>query len=215
MCCTSSTCFKLNSLQLRVLLENYRPRAPHEPHIPPDLVNRVVAVAASTADELARSEGKSVRLEEDPDLQLPFLLPEDGYSIDHVRGIPTGLADFLEPIMSAGVARLLLNNQATGAWNVYMKNAPVDTLPRPQQQAEARGAPGSPRGGPGSPRGGPGSPRGADSAVELVSLDKYNGSLGLSIVAATGEGQQDKGIYIKSVVKGGGAERDGRLRAGQ
>ena len=97
----SSTCFKLNSLQLRALLESYMP-APGEPHIPGELLQRVVAVAQSMSDELLRSEGREVRLEEDPDLQLPFLLPEDGYSCDIVKGVPNGLTEFLMPVTSTG-----------------------------------------------------------------------------------------------------------------
>ena len=55
-----STCFKLNSLQLRALLENYIP-GPGEPRIQPELIARVVGVAQSTADELTRSDGRDVR----------------------------------------------------------------------------------------------------------------------------------------------------------
>ena len=62
----------------------------------------MVAVAKNTADELTRSDGRDVRLEEEPDLQLPFLLPEDGYSCDIVRGVPNGLAEFLEPLSQTG-----------------------------------------------------------------------------------------------------------------
>ena len=54
------------------------------------------------SDELLRSEGREVRLEEDQDLQLPFLLPEDGYSCDIVKGVPSGLADFLLPVTNTG-----------------------------------------------------------------------------------------------------------------
>ena len=39
-----------------------------------------------------------MRLEEDFVLQLPFLLPEDGYSCDIVRGVPGGLVDFVAPL---------------------------------------------------------------------------------------------------------------------
>lgn len=67
-----------------------------------ELIDHVVAVAENTADELARSDGREVQLEEDPDLQLPFLLPEDGYSCDVVRSIPNGLQDFLEPLLQRG-----------------------------------------------------------------------------------------------------------------
>lgn len=72
-----------------------------------DLIENVVAVAENTADELARSDGREVRLEEDPDLQLPFLLPEDGYSCDVVRNIPNGLQEFLDPLCQRGKSRHL------------------------------------------------------------------------------------------------------------
>lgn len=67
-----------------------------------ELIESVVAVAENTADELARSDGREVQLEEDPDLQLPFLLPEDGYSCDVVRNIPNGLQEFLDPLCQRG-----------------------------------------------------------------------------------------------------------------
>ena len=56
----SSTCFKLNSLQLQRLLQNYIPSS-NEARIPPDLIHRVVTVAQNTADELTRSDGRDVR----------------------------------------------------------------------------------------------------------------------------------------------------------
>lgn len=68
----------------------------------------MVAVAENTADELARSDGREVQLEEDPDLQLPFLLPEDGYSCDVVRNLPNGLQDFLEPLLQRGKSEILI-----------------------------------------------------------------------------------------------------------
>ena len=36
----------------------------------------------------------------------------------------------------------------------------------------------------------------------------------ISAVCCQGEGQRERGIYIKSVVPGGGAAADGRLQAG-
>ena len=51
----------------------------------------LVSVARNTADDLTRSEGREVSVEEETDLQLPFLLPEDGYSSDIVKGIPQGV----------------------------------------------------------------------------------------------------------------------------
>jgi afadin len=97
----SSTCFKLNSLQLRTLLSHYQP-GPGEPRVPPELVSQLVSVAMSTADEQTRTEGRAVQLQEDADLLLPFLLPEDGYSSEIIKHIPNGLGEFIDPLMHAG-----------------------------------------------------------------------------------------------------------------
>lgn len=97
----SSTCFKLNSLQLRSLLTHYIPE-PNEPSVPAAFVERVVSIAENMADELTRTDGREVRLEEDGDLHLPFLLPEDGYSCETIRGIPNGLSEFVRPLENGG-----------------------------------------------------------------------------------------------------------------
>uniref|UniRef100_A0A4W6EU06 Afadin, adherens junction formation factor n=1 Tax=Lates calcarifer TaxID=8187 RepID=A0A4W6EU06_LATCA len=177
-----NTCFKLNSLQLHALMTNYH-CAPDEPYIPPELIDHVVAVAENTADELARSDGREVQLEEDPDLQLPFLLPEDGYSCDVVRSLPNGLQDFLEPLLQRGFCRLTPHPRSPGTWTVHFEG---DSLNQPMRK---------------------------EPEVVTVTLKKHNG-MGLSIVAAKGAGQEKLGIYIKSVVKGGAADMDGRLAAG-
>lgn len=67
-----------------------------------DLIDSVVAVAENTADELLRNQGQEVTLEEDPQLQLPFLLPEDRYSCEVIRGVPPGLKEFLNPLAGIG-----------------------------------------------------------------------------------------------------------------
>uniref|UniRef100_A0A4W5NLM3 Afadin n=1 Tax=Hucho hucho TaxID=62062 RepID=A0A4W5NLM3_9TELE len=170
-----NTCFKLNSLQLNALMTNYH-CAPDEPYIPPELIDHVVAVAENTADELARSDGREVQLEEDPDLQLPFLLPEDGYSCDVVRNIPNGFQEFLDPLCQRG------------CYSVVGSQSEAE-LARVCSQMRK------------------------EPEVVTVTLKKHNG-MGLSIVAAKGAGQDKLGIYIKSVVKGGAAEVDGRLAAG-
>uniref|UniRef100_A0A7N8Y423 Afadin n=1 Tax=Mastacembelus armatus TaxID=205130 RepID=A0A7N8Y423_9TELE len=181
-----STCFKLNSLQLHALMTHYH-CAPDEPYIPPELIDHVVAVAENTADELARSDGREVQLEEDPDLQLPFLLPEDGYSCDVVRSIPNGLQDFLDPLLQRGFCRLVPHPRSPGTWTVHFEGADCDTHFSAPMRKEPE--------------------------VVTVTLKKHNG-MGLSIVAAKGAGQEKLGIYIKSVVKGGAADMDGRLAAG-
>ena len=68
-----------------------------------ELIDNVVAVAEHTADELIRTDGREVRLGEDEELQLPFLLPEDGYSCDIIRGVPQGLQEFLQLLIETGM----------------------------------------------------------------------------------------------------------------
>ncbi|XP_034383051.1 afadin isoform X8 [Cyclopterus lumpus] len=187
-----NTCFKLNSLQLHALMTNYH-CAPDEPYIPPELIDHVVAVAENTADELARSDGREVQLEEDPDLQLPFLLPEDGYSCDVVRSLPNGLQDFLEPLLQRGFCRLVPHPRSPGTWTVHFEGADCDSHFSAADSSEMQMK--------------------KDPEVVTVTLKKHNG-MGLSIVAAKGAGQEKLGIYIKSVVKGGAADVDGRLAAG-
>nr|XP_057920151.1 afadin isoform X11 [Doryrhamphus excisus] len=187
-----STCFKLNSLQLYALMTNYH-CAPDEPYIPPELIDHVVAVAENTADELARSDGREVQLEEDPDLQLPFLLPEDGYSCDVVRNLPNGLQDFLDPLLQRGFCRLTPHPRSPGTWTVHFEGADCDNHFSAADNSDM--------------------PMRKEPEVVTVTLKKHNG-MGLSIVAAKGAGQEKLGIYIKSVVKGGAADMDGRLAAG-
>ncbi|XP_060907593.1 afadin isoform X16 [Labrus mixtus] len=187
-----NTCFKLNSLQLHALMTNYH-CAPDEPYIPPELIDHVVGVAENTADELARSDGREVQLEEDPDLQLPFLLPEDGYSCDVVRSLPNGLQDFLEPLLQRGFCRLVPHPRSPGTWTVHFEGADCDSHFSAADNSEMQMR--------------------KEPEVVTVTLKKHNG-MGLSIVAAKGAGQEKLGIYIKSVVKGGAADVDGRLAAG-
>ncbi|XP_053077938.1 afadin isoform X7 [Acinonyx jubatus] len=189
----NSTCFKLNSLQLQALLQNYH-CAPDEPFIPTDLIENVVAVAENTADELARSDGREVQLEEDPDLQLPFLLPEDGYSCDVVRNVPNGLQEFLDPLCQRGFCRLIPHARSPGTWTIYFEGADYESHLLRENTELAQ-------------------PLRKEPEIITVTLKKQNG-MGLSIVAAKGAGQDKLGIYVKSVVKGGAADVDGRLAAG-
>ncbi|XP_062428168.1 afadin isoform X11 [Rhea pennata] len=189
----NSTCFKLNSLQLQALLQNYH-CAPDEPLIPTELIENVVTVAENTADELARSDGREVQLEEDPDLQLPFLLPEDGYSCDVVRNVPGGLQEFLDPLCQRGFCRLIPHPRSPGTWTIYFEGADYESQLLHENAELAQ-------------------PLRKEPEIITVTLKKQNG-MGLSIVAAKGAGQDKLGIYVKSVVKGGAADVDGRLAAG-
>ncbi|XP_023710210.1 uncharacterized protein LOC111865986 isoform X4 [Cryptotermes secundus] len=194
----SSTCFKLNSLQLRALLSKYQPTS-DEPRLPHELIENVVRVAENVADELARSDGREVRLEEERELQLPFLLPEDGYSCDVVRGVPQGLAEFLAPLQHAGLCRMSTQPTSSGLWTIYMTHEPNPGARSPSAMSNRSGGYPPPR---------------QEPEIQVIKLNKSNNGMGLSIVAAKGAGQDRLGIYIKSVVKGGAADADGQLQAG-
>ncbi|XP_044313346.1 afadin isoform X2 [Drosophila rhopaloa] len=175
------SCFRLNSLQMAALLQQEK--------LPRNLVDTAIRMAESVADELTRADGREVRLEESPELHLALLLPDDGFSCDVVRGIPTGLVDFLNPLQQQGMCRLAAQPTSIGLWTVYMhqfnarsSSAMSNKLPQPE--------------------------------LQLIKLHKNSNGMGLSIVAAKGAGQEKLGIYIKSVVPGGAADADGRLQAG-
>ncbi|CAG2054200.1 unnamed protein product, partial [Timema podura] len=164
----SSTCFKLNSLQLRALLSKYQ-STPEEPRLPQELIENVVRVAENVADELARSDGREIRLEEDAELQLPFLLPEDGYSCDVVRGVPQGLAEFLAPLQQAGLCRMTTQPTSSGLWTIYMTHDHNNSVRSPSSMSNrsdgARCLPSHPE-------------------VQVIKLHKSASGMGLSIVAA-------------------------------
>lgn len=48
------------------------------------------------------ADGQEVYLQEDPNLELPFLIPEHGYSCDTMRGVPVGLEEYLEVAITSG-----------------------------------------------------------------------------------------------------------------
>ncbi|VVC26416.1 Hypothetical protein CINCED_3A012275 [Cinara cedri] len=190
----TSTCFKLNSIQLKALLVKYQP-ALDEPRLPHELIDNVVRVAENLADELARSDGREIRLEEEDELMITFVQPEEGFSYEVARGVPPGLIEFIQPLQQAGMCRLTLHSNASGLWTVYF-------LPNARSPSAL------------SNRSGGYSMQAPEPDVQTIRLHKSNNGMGLSIVAAKGAGQERLGIYIKSVVKGGAADADGRLQAG-
>ncbi|ESO87215.1 hypothetical protein LOTGIDRAFT_210615 [Lottia gigantea] len=198
----SSTCFKLNSVQLRCLLSQYIPE-PNEPPISPNFIKKLVEIAESMADLSTKSEGRDVMLEEDQDLHLPFLLPEDGYSCDNIRGIPNGLQEFIKPLSNSGICHMIPNNNSSGSWTVYMGEPRSLSSTPPKSQGMP--SPGAQVPGQNLPR---------EPEVQTVSFKKVDRSMGLSIVAAVGENQRERGIYVKSVVPNGAAALDGRLQTG-
>ncbi|PWA29591.1 hypothetical protein CCH79_00007950 [Gambusia affinis] len=184
-----TSCFKLNSLQLRTLMDGYM-YGPSEPQIPPGLTDAVATAAKASADNIILSEGGELRLTESLDLLLPFLLPRGGYSCETLRGVPQGFREFLEPICQKGLCCLTSVAESQGDWTAHFTentHTDGDLYLAAHRQPE----------------------------VENVTLHKpLNSGMGVSIVAAKGAGQSNLGIYVKSVVKGGPAEMSGKLAAG-
>ncbi|XP_054007820.1 afadin isoform X7 [Hylaeus anthracinus] len=197
----SSTCFKLNSLQVRALLQKYQPAA-DEPRLPAELIENVVRVAESVADTLARADGREIRLEEEPTLALALLLPEDGYSCEVIRGVPPGLAEFLAPLQRDGLCRMAPQPTSSGYWTIYMIDH-HNNFRSPSAMSNRSGGYSCHTGS--NP---------VQPEIHVIKLHKSTNGMGLSIVAAKGAGQDRLGIYIKSVVAGGAADADGRLTAG-
>merc|ERR1719242_1155611 len=214
----SSTCFKLNSLQLESLLSRYQP-AEHEAPISKELIQTIVRVARNTVDQLTEKEGRQVRLEEDFVLQLPFLLPEDNYSCDIIRGVHSGLVEFINPLQRHGLCFMTPQPTSSGFWTIYLDTPPPLT-PAPRSPSEVSQATFNPgemnmtdvrQVGPGGHQD-LGEPH-DQPEILTIRLSKTNG-MGLSIVAAKGNRNEKLGIYIKAVVEGGAAWQDGRLEAG-
>ncbi|XP_053594728.1 afadin isoform X2 [Microplitis demolitor] len=197
----SSTCLKLNSLQVRALLQKYQPTA-DEPRLTAELIENVVKVIENVTDTLIRADGREIRLEEEPSLALALLLPEDGYSCEIIRGVPQGLDEFLTPLQRDGLCKIAPQLTSSGYWTIYMIDHHNNFRSPSSMSNRSSGYAGHVFLSHGQPE------------IQIIKLQKSSNGMGLSIVAAKGAGQDRLGIYIKSVVSGGAAEIDGRLTAG-
>ncbi|XP_055086924.1 afadin-like [Periophthalmus magnuspinnatus] len=203
---TSDPCVEVRPVHIQALLQEYNYR-PHERDS--DWVAGLVSV-----DRL------DVPLEESLTLQQPLLLPEHGYCSQALQGVPPGLTEFMETVCKKGVCSVTPQPLASGDWTVHfgaLSCEMSDLEPRREPQVEPRREPQvEPRREPQvEPRREPQVEPRREPQVETVALDKpQNSGLGLSIVAAKGADQTELGIYIKSIVKGGPAEKSGRLSCG-
>ncbi|CAF3425822.1 unnamed protein product [Rotaria sp. Silwood2] len=87
------------------------------------LVKRnLLAAAYKYVDENLHREGALVQLAEEPELNLPFLLPEDGYTCGNLCGIiPPQLFEFIEPMSRASLCHLFINPHSLGMWTEFMQ----------------------------------------------------------------------------------------------
>ena len=199
----SSVCCSLNSVQVSRLLTLCEAR--------PEMVGVMVRAAHSSVDSLQELQGRKVELEEQV-LDQPLLIPRDNYSSDIMRGVPSGLAAALAPLQQAGLCAFSAQPGSSGYWNIYMETVgshnedvgPEDKSFRSDFKSDHRGDHMSDYGT---------SEVRCEPELETLLLSK-DGGLGLSIVAARGGTMSSLAIFVKSVVTGGAAARDGRLQAG-
>lgn len=124
--------FKLNSLQMRNILERFVP-GPNEQPIPSEMIENVVKFVEVNADEVARNEGREIKLEEDPDLKFPFLLPDDGYSCEVLYGIPSDLPEFIQPLVQNNLCRFTVQPTSCGEWTIYLISKSSKIIPQTPQ----------------------------------------------------------------------------------
>lgn len=67
-----------------------------------EFIDGVVGIAQNTADETARDEDQEIHLLEDPELRLPFLMPDDGYSCEFIKGILEDMVEYIKPLAALG-----------------------------------------------------------------------------------------------------------------
>jgi len=117
-------CYKLNSLQLRYILQQFE-RSGHQhnsQYIPQHLIEQLVDVAEQTSDKMALDYGREIRLAEESDLHLAFLLPEDGYFCDTVKGVPQGLQEFILPMVVHKLCNIAIQPTSAGHWTIFLNN---------------------------------------------------------------------------------------------
>ncbi|KAF8570827.1 hypothetical protein P879_02619 [Paragonimus westermani] len=280
----------LNSIQLEWLLAHLA----DPPPVPDDWIDLIVTGGKEVNDRAIVDEMEhylrtsqqdlttpEFQLTESKELPLPLLLPPDGYASDAVlTGTPSGLSEFLRPLVTKGLIHVRRNPTNTGQinsrpWTHYLRLRKYEEADKHIGHSTNRNSgiskmkghfdrgtdvsAGSESDLSGSDSEDDGSPdhrstiqrykpRNASverpvshqqrqhrslpdlamsefdklaqeanvpvNSIQRFYLRKHNNSLGLSIVAAKAEGQNQYGIYVKEIVPGGAAARDGRLDTG-
>ncbi|CAD6190866.1 unnamed protein product [Caenorhabditis auriculariae] len=214
-----ATCYKLNSMQIRRFLSAFEHEDGEIP-VDSDVINRIVRLAEKQADLLTKEDGQKITLEEPDELNLPFLIPQDGYTAELLTDVPEGLTQYLMKLEDRRVCHsvsLLDSNEqirATSVANEHMNMStsqnganfqPPPPITRSASQTTLTSIPTTQFGDSFGSNG--------DDIIR-VHLKRGNGGIGLSIVAAQGIGDRKMGIYVKKVVEGTPAAVDGRLCTG-
>ncbi|EYC38570.1 hypothetical protein Y032_0709g1724 [Ancylostoma ceylanicum] len=221
-----ATCYKLNSLQVRYLLTHF---SAQDGEIPcdSDVISRVVGLSERQADALTVQDGHPITLAESEQLLLPFLLPQDGYTAEQLKGVPDGLVQYLLSLQDKGLCHSVsVLESVSPTWAASSVTVSTPAMQRPVAPAAPQTSPPAPvksmvaRSSSQStltslPTTQFGDSFGSmsDDVIRVV-LKRGSGGIGLSIVAAQGVGDRQVGIYVKKVVPGSPAALDGRLAAG-
>ena len=96
-----TSCSKLNSRQMATILHHCSV-AEGEHAVGVGFTDEMIRLAKVHTDEMLLNSGMELNLEEDPNLELKFHIPQQGYVSDSIWGIPPGLQDYLDPLISAG-----------------------------------------------------------------------------------------------------------------
>ncbi|KAK5981085.1 AFaDin (Actin filament binding protein), partial [Trichostrongylus colubriformis] len=192
-----------------------------------DVIARIVGLAERQADHLTLQDGHPITLAESEQLLLPFLLPQDGYTAEQLRGVPDGLVQYLLSLQDKGLCHSVsVQESSLATWRAsplvnnttVVQRPPVQTAPGPSPQLPLKSAvqrTPSQSTLTSLPTTHFGDSFGSmNEEVIRVVLKRGAGGIGLSIVAAQGVGDRQVGIYVKKVVAGSPAATDGRLAAG-
>ncbi|GMT28497.1 hypothetical protein PFISCL1PPCAC_19794 [Pristionchus fissidentatus] len=200
MAAMGATAYKLNSLQMRHLLSSFDPLS-DEIGVGNDGLHRMVGLAERQADELNQEEGIPLSLVETNRLSgMDMVLPLDGFFLDRSFTKFEPLVSFLNELSIKGLCSNVEWNADSCGW-VTSQLERVDR-PVPSSIPPPPSLPLLP------------SPIESKSPLVKVHLNRGNGGIGLSIVAAQGVGDSRCAIYVKKVLDGTVAARDGRLSAG-
>eukprot|EP00080_Pristionchus_pacificus_P015891 PDM75911.1 afd-1 [Pristionchus pacificus] len=175
MASMGSTTYKLNSLQIRHLLNSFEVCG-DEIGVGNDVLHRMIGLAERQADELSAEEGIPLTLLETNRLSgMDMIPPQDGYFTNRSQSNFEPLKILLDELATKGVCCNVKWNDDSIGWIMLNES---------------------------------------NNNVVKIHLNRGNGGIGLSIVAAQGVGERQCGIYIKKVLEGSIADKDGRLCGG-
>ncbi|GMR53582.1 hypothetical protein PMAYCL1PPCAC_23777 [Pristionchus mayeri] len=188
-----STTYKLNSLQIRHLLSSWEPRG-DESAVGNDVLHRIIGLAERQADEMCTEEGIPLTLLEINRLNgMEMIQPQEGFFTNQSLSHFEPLKSLLDELAEKGVCSNVKWNEESVGWVTDRLFPPSPSLHSILHSSSLNEP---------------------CTTLVKVHLNRGTGGIGLSIVAAQGVGETQCGIYIKKVLDGSVAAKDGRLSAG-